>query len=668
MNIFQQKWLWLRLLGLSRTRNGKGTIIKKFRNILSVAVLFVSFHLLRAQTTNTESIVQITAEAEGLSQVPLESVPIVGGTFWVVSQNGMIPPFPMLPVSLANSPIYDMGDGVSFLVDGTAGQVIGSVDALGNSVANLIEQMQTTRMMRSSARMFGMDVPTPGDGGGGDYGGEDTNFYSSPLIIDTNLLWLEITNVSNGFSCYNLHNATNFVYAIMTTPDLTQPFAVESELWPTDTNCQPFTLATLGRNPLFLKAMDWTGVESNTNGIPDWWEWNYFGTVTLLATNLDGQGRTFLYDYQHDIDPNIISFTLSYTNEYANSYGASVQLNIQGGTPFYYAVLVDDTNNTDANWISYTSTNIIANLGAVEGWHQVSVGLRGLPSNASQTWQSTRLKLDLSPPLLVITNPATGTVIQPIIQLQGYCPESLASLSYDLTNATGLVTNQQAIILGQTYDTNTLEFTTNYFQCFDVPLTNGVNTITLHAMDWAGNVTTTNFSCTLDYSNATTPPSVQLAWPQAGTKISGNSFTWRGKVSDPTAQVIAQIVDTNGVTNSVSGRVGRDGDFLVRDIPLSGGTNNLTLTVTDAAGNTNVTTIPVIQSSLVLTITSASLGGAVTGTISDTNYTVWVNGVKATNNMDGTWTSPHPHLTLAAPAVQVRAIPNSDNSGNGGGQ
>jgi len=122
------------------------------------------------------------------------------------------------------------------------------------------------------------------------------------------------------------------------------------------------------------------------------------------------------------------------------------------------------------------------------------------------------------------------------------------------------------------------------------------------------------------------------------------------------------------VTNSVSGRIGRDGDFWVQGIPLSGGTNNLSLMITDAAGNVSVTQIPVIKSSLVLTITAAGLGQAVQGTISDTNYTVWVNGVKATNNMDGTWTAQYPHLTLNTPAVQVRAIPNSDNGGNGGGQ
>jgi hypothetical protein len=376
-----------------------------------------------------------------------------------------------------------------------------------------------------------------------------------------------------------------------------------------------------------------------------------------------------LSDFQNDRDPNIISFNLSSANQYVNANNASAQLNVTGGEASAFAVLVDNTNYSDANWTTYNSSNININLGSTEGWHQVYIGLRGFSSNASQTWESTRLKLDLTPPLLVITNPASDTVTQPVIQLQGYSPEVLASLSYDVSNATELVTNQSGIILNQFFDTNTLEFTTNYFQCFDVQLTNCLNIVTIHVTDLAGNITTSNFNFTLDYSSATNPPIIQLSWPQAGTKISGNSFTWRGKVSDPTAQVVAQTVDSNGITNSVTGQIGRDGNFLARDIPLSDGTNNLSLTVTDSAGNIGVTNIPVVKSSLVLTITSAGLGQAVTGTISDpANYTIWVNGVKATNNLNGTWTAPDPHLTLDTPTVQVRAIPSSDNGGNGGGQ
>jgi hypothetical protein len=47
-----------------------------------------------------------------------------------------------------------------------------------------------------------------------------------------------------------------------------------------------------------------------------------------------------------------------------------------------------------------------------------------------------------------------------------------------------------------------LEYTSDYFQCYDILLTNGLNTITLHATDPAGNTTTTNITVTLDYASA----------------------------------------------------------------------------------------------------------------------------------------------------------------------
>ena len=45
------------------------------------------------------------------------------------------------------------------------------------------------------------------------------------------------------------------------------------------------------------------------------------------------------------------------------------------------------------------------------------------------------------------TNPIPGVTFKPMIQLQGYCPEPLASLSFDVSNAAGLFTNEQGWFL-----------------------------------------------------------------------------------------------------------------------------------------------------------------------------------------------------------------------------
>jgi hypothetical protein len=414
------------------------------------------------------------------------------------------------------------------------------------------------------------------------------------------------------------------------------------EVWPTNGAVMPFTVPTLGRANLFMQAEDWTGVTENGNTTPDWWFWKYFGTVALSDTNLDSQGNTLLYDYTNGLAPTTFQFTaIATANNYFNTAQVPAQLAVSG-LPYWIAILVDDTNFADANWTAFTSSNITVNLGLTEGWHQVWIGLRGHADDPSAAvWQWKRLKLDLTPPLLVVTNPVVSMVSVPLLQVQGYCPEALASLSCDLSNSAGLAANQTALVLDQYYDTNTWAFTTNYFQVFDLYLTNGLNTITLYATDLAGNASTTSFTCLL--TNDTDPPVISLGWPQNGQMLCGDSFTVDGWLDDPSASVQVSLVDSNGVASTFGGLVERDGRFWVENLPLAEGTNSLTLTATDVWGNSAATNLTVYQSDLVLGFSPIDPSQlfqpaiSLTGTVSDPDCTIWVNGVPGVNNGDGTW-------------------------------
>jgi len=95
----------------------------------------------------------------------------------------------------------------------------------------------------------------------------------------------------------------------------------------------------------------------------------------------------------------------------------------------------------------------------------------------------------------------------------------------------------------------------------------------------------------------------------------------------------------------------------VEDLPLSSGTNALTLTVTDAAGNSTVTNITIVHSPLILTMDPVTPDSQlwqstvnVTGTISDASYSVWVNGIQGTNNGDGTWSATNVPITAGSAA------------------
>ena len=435
-------------------------------------------------------------------------------------------------------------------------------------------------------------------------------------------------------------------------------------------------------------ALDTNSLPNDTfnTGIPDYladpsgalsialaaWEWKYFGNLGVsLSADYDGDGVSNLDEYLNGTDPNKIQFSISVTNQFSATNQLPAQLSVSRGVPSNAAVLIDSTNFTSATWTAFNS-NLLVNLGTNEGWHDIWVGLRGLSASSVQTWSWRRAKFDKTPPLLVITNPITSTVIRPTIQLQGFSPEPLAGLYFDVTNAAGSVSNQQGFVSGQVFDTNTFTYNTNWFQCFDIDLTNGVNSITMRATDLAGNLMVTNFSYTLNYSAATNPPVITLNWPQNNTQIAGTNFALRGVLNDPTAIVSAQLVDTNGVTNLVFGLVERSGLFWMENITLNGGAKQLTLTSTDAAGNVSTTNINVIQSPLGLTVddfSGANLYGlamTVSGTLSDNSYTVWVNGVVGTNNGDGTWTALNVPVNRGGTAiVQARAIPNIDNGGNG---
>ena len=114
----------------------------------------------------------------------------------------------------------------------------------------------------------------------------------------------------------------------------------------------------------------------------------------------------------------------------------------------------------------------------------------------------------------------------------------------------------------------------------------------------------------------------------------------RGTLDDETA-----VVTVSGLTpEPVAGLVERNGKFWVENLPLAAGTNAFTLAATDAAGNSNVLNLTVVQSDVELTIDPvpddqlhllALTNYMARSTIS--NIVVWVNGVKAWWMVFGNW-------------------------------
>jgi hypothetical protein len=437
------------------------------------------------------------------------------------------------------------------------------------------------------------------------------------------------------------------------------------------TNSLWWTNAFVGQYTLLAAAVDNAGARSDTNsitvtialdsagdGLPDWWKLQNFGVISFSGTCWEAYANTLLYDYQNGVDLNDLGFALQSSGSVFNTTTADVTIAVLRGVPVYQAVLVNNTNCAATNWQFGISSNVVVSFDSGDGEYDIWVGLRGPSTNALPVWREVILMQNTVLPVITITAPVVNsTVSVPFLQVQGVANGPLNNIRYDVSNAAGVITNQTGYVTSQFYDPNLLAFTTNYFQCYDVALTAGVNTITLRATDLAGNVTTTNFNVTLDYSVDTTAPALTVIWPPDGAHISGSNFTLQAQVDDSTAQVTASIVDANGNTNTVQGLVERDGTVWVNNLPLAAGANTLTLTATDAASNVSTTVLTLYQCSVLVTLdplTGDQLNQSsvsVSGTVSDATVALTVNGVTATVNPDGTWTADNVPVYAGRTAV-----------------
>ncbi|NOS70228.1 MAG: hypothetical protein HOP33_09885 [Verrucomicrobia bacterium] len=504
-----------------------------------------------------------------------------------------------------------------------------------------------------------------GEGGGGGMmlrmSGPSVSCVTNGPVYLTNVLVTLTTN--DGWTVYfDIAGGTNGIdYDIFSTPQLAGN-DVTNSVWTwleTGQTCETHYFTNQPTNQMFY-VLTIPGADRDNDGMYDGWEWKHFGTLAQTAGgDYDGDGISNENEYLNGSDPNSLWFSISLTNRFIKNAVENFPLTITEGVPFRMSVLMDNTNFAGATRLPYTPSPPVS-IGTNEGWHQVWIGLRGRADASEPVWQRARVKYDVTPPVLVVTNPTVMSVARPAIQFQGFSREELVNVTYDVIRTSTQDTNQSGFVLAQHYDTNDMAFSTNYFQCFDVELENGTNSITIRATDLAGNIGTTNVQVVLDYSSKTNPPVIALGWPQNATLIGASNFTCRGWADDPTVKVVAQSIGPSGVTNTAYGRVSRNGDFWIENIPAQVGTNSMILTVTDAAGNSSVTNIYFVRSSVTFTVDQTSWTDA-SGTISDPAATVTVNGVSAVNDGYGNWNVSGLQANLDSSSLSAQAS-------SGGGQ
>ena len=514
----------------------------------------------------------------------------------------------------------------------------------------------SAQMPSRSMAMNDLTPPPPGDDGTNDVGGGTGSgtgawaTFSYPEGLYFQFIGMTNDPVLGEMAAVGLSGTTNDsnfgsgagYYLIMSRQDLLATnWWFEGSVQDSNSVGSVSTFVTMsGRDNLFLWARAMTNGEDQLVLPLDWQLQNFGRTGVDPNADADGDEISNLQAYLYGISPNVIQFKLSFPNNYVNADYANGTVLVTAGQPAEMAVVV---GTNAAVWQAFCS-QISVPLGNVDGRIAISVGLRGGGSGSRETWRSTAVWRDTVPVQLVLTNPVALNGSRPYIDPAGYTTKALRSLTFQVTNPDSTTSGGNGSVVDRECKPGDAGHTTNWFVCFDAALKLGTNYISIAATDLAGFVAVTNFSYVFDTNGDTQAPSMSLTWPQDGATVLGNMFTLRGMLDDDTATVTAQWTGLDGLVNSVDGQVERGGGYWL-DLPLYSGTNlAVTVTSTDAAGNSSTTNLTLFQSDTVFTMDSLSnqLNQAqvnLSGSVSDTTCEVWINGVQGVNNGDGTWSA-----------------------------
>lgn len=370
------------------------------------------------------------------------------------------------------------------------------------------------------------------------------------------------------------------------------------------------------------------------------------GQNILTVTARDAAGNTNTDTLTVTYNPDVTAPAISFATPTSNSTFATslATLNIGGNASDAVGVtqVTWSNNRGGTGTASGTTTWSAANITLQSGDNILTVSARDAAGNIGTDTLTVTYTPDTTAPVVTITGPTTNstvTVTSTPLALSGTASDAVGVTQVSWSNNRGGSGNASG---------------TSNWSVGSITLQSGSNIITVTARDAAGNTSTDTLTVT--YNPDTTQPLVTITTPTANSTltVTATPLSIGGTASDNIAVTQVTWSNNRGGSGTATGTT----NWTVSGVTLQSGSNIITVTARDAAGNTrtdsltvtynppdttqpNVTILtPTSNATLTTSASSTTMSGTASDNVGVTQVT-WANNRGGSGTASGTtlWTT-----------------------------
>lgn len=270
-------------------------------------------------------------------------------------------------------------------------------------------------------------------------------------------------------------------------------------------------------------------------------------TVKIVVVDKAGNTSEASWHFSVDTAPPVVKITSHKSGSYVNKSPVLVTGTVD-----------DDKARVVVNGIAAAVERGVfsARVNILEGNNTITATATDPFGNSGS--DSVVITLESRPPAIEITAPSPNSIINTrVVTVTGKVDKNAVSVS---------------VVAGDKHSASVqAEISSGTFTAKEVKLSEGVNVITVKAVSAAGNAGTTSVKVVVD----SIPPTVVITSPKSATVTNKKMIIVTGTVDDQTA-----LVKVNDTPAQVS-----KGFFTLSAITLAEGSNTITVTASDRAGN-----------------------------------------------------------------------------------